>query len=206
MRAREVRLLLPFLLLMVTSMSVALAQVPPKIIKEQNGKVTNYRAEGSLASTHAVNCIPLTQVKRQFTPPDLYKGVEKCLARDEYESAAKLFALAGLYARFDTERVTDKTARQARTVLIMNTFSNESEQKKNNLNASLTRITKSPELLGELCKEVIQIGMPDYYPGYMILHGIKAFSGNPHEGALVTNFDAQGTWKRLQSTYLHCPD
>jgi hypothetical protein len=47
--------------------------------------------------------------------------------------------------------------------------------------------------------------MPDYYPRYMVLHGIRAFSGNPHEGALVKDFDAPGVWKNLQSAYFHCP-
>jgi len=193
-------------LFMFSSLVVAQTKEPPRIIKEQNGKITNYRAEGSLASTQAISCIPLAEVKRKFTPPDLYKGVADCLAKNEYESAAKLFALAGIYARFDAERVTDKTAGQARTVLIMNTFSNMPEDRKNKLNASLSRITKTPALLGDLCKEVAQVGMPDYYPNYMILHGIKAFSGNPHDGALVANFDAMGTWKGLLSAYLHCPD
>ncbi len=205
MKARKVRVPLLVSLLMFSSLVVAQTQEPPRIIKEQNGKITNYRAEGSLASTQAINCIPLAQAKRKFTPPDLYRSVADCLAKDEYESAAKLFALAGIYARFDAERVTDKTAGQARTVLIMNTLSNVPEEKKNKLNASLSRITKTPELLSALCEEVAQVGMPDYYPKYMILHGIKAFTGNPHDGALVANFDATGTWKGLQSTYLHCP-
>ena len=202
---RKARAPLLVSLLMLSSLVVAQIPEPPRIIKEQNGKITNYRAEGSLASTQAINCIPLAEVKRKFTPPDLYKGVADCLAKNEYESAARLFALAGIYARFDAERVTDKTAGQARTVLIMNTFSNVPEDQKNKLNASLSRITKTPELLGDLCRELAQLGMPDYYPNYMILHGIRAFSGNPHDGALVANFDAMGTWKGLLSTYLHCP-
>lgn len=206
MKAHQIRRLLPFLLLFIASLCAAQTQEPPKIIKEQNGKITNYRAEGSLALTQAINCIPLAQAKPKFTPPDLYKGVAECLAKGEFESAAKLFVLAGIYARFDADRVTDKTAGQARTALIMNTFSNVPEEKKNEFNAALIRMTKTPELLGGLCKEVARIGMPDYYPGYTILHGIRAFSGNPHEAALVKDFDATGTWKSLQSTYLHCPD
>lgn len=197
----------PLLFLFSFFTTLALAQIaePPKIIKEQNGKITNYRAEGSLASTQAVGCIPLAQARNSFTPPDLYKGVVECLAEDNYEFSARLFALAGIYARFDAERITDKSAGQAKTVLIMNTFSKVPEDKKAKLNASLTHITQDPEILGKLCGEVREIGMPSYYPSYMILHGIKAFNGNPHEGALIKDFDSSGVWKNLQSGYLHCP-
>jgi hypothetical protein len=46
--------------------------------------------------------------------------------------------------------------------------------------------------------------MPNYY-SYMVLHGIKAFTGNPHEGALLKDFDAPKVWTNLQAAYLHCP-
>lgn len=197
----------PLLLLLSFFSTLALAQTQesPKIIKEQNGKITNYRVDGSLASTQTVGCIPLVQAKNTFTPPDLYKGVVECLGKDDYESSAKLFALAGIFARFDAERITDKSAGQAKTVLIMNTFSNLSADKKTRFNEALNHIAKTPELLGKLCEEVKQIGMPNYYPSYMILHGIKAFTGNPNEGALVKDLDSSAAWKNLQSGYLHCP-
>ncbi|MGE5468260.1 MAG: hypothetical protein ACM3Y9_12625 [Ignavibacteria bacterium] len=193
------------LLCVVSAVAPAQTQEPVRIIKEGNGNVVNFRAEGSLASTQAVNCIPLAEAKNSFTPPDLYKGVLDCLARDNYESAAELFALAGIYGRFDAERVADKTAGQAKTVLIMNAFAAVSDEKKSRFNAALGRITGSPEVLGRLCRQVAAVGMPDYYPSYMILHGIRAFTGNPHEGAIVKDFDASGVWKNLQSAYLHCP-
>jgi len=47
--------------------------------------------------------------------------------------------------------------------------------------------------------------MPDYYPSYMILHGIKAFEGNPHDGALLKDFDSQKVWTNLLTKFLHCP-
>jgi hypothetical protein len=128
-----------------------------------------------------------------------------CLAKDNYDAAVDLFALAGIYARFDAERVADKSAGQARTVLIMNTFAGLSEEKKAKFNTALKRITGTQEVLGKLCGQIGKVGMPSYYPGYMVLHGIKAFTGNPHDGALIKDFDATGAWKNLQSAYLHCP-
>jgi hypothetical protein len=39
----------------------------------------------------------------------------------------------------------------------------------------------------------------------MILHGMKAFTGNPYEDALLKDFDAQKTWTEIQTSYLTCP-
>lgn len=194
-----------FLLSLIATAAVAQTLDPPKIITEKSGRVTNMRAEGSLVSSHAVGCIPITEAKNTFTPADLYKGVADCIHQDKYDLAAGLFALAGIYGRFDAERVTDKSAGQARTVLIMNTFANESQDQKSKFSEVFSRLTKTPELLGKLCADIQKVGMPDYYPSYMILHGIQAFTGNPHEGALRRDFDAPQAWERLQTTYLHCP-
>jgi hypothetical protein len=40
----------------------------------------------------------------------------------------------------------------------------------------------------------------------MILHGMKAFFANPHEGALIKNFDAKKAWEDIQFQYMHCPN
>ncbi|WOJ88743.1 hypothetical protein RZS28_13090 [Methylocapsa polymorpha] len=177
----------------------------PNIIEEKHGNVTNYTVEGSLAATKAVGCIPIAEAKNDLTPADLYQGVLQCINENKFEIATELFALAGIYARFDAERVTDQSAGQAGEVLIMNTFSNLPKSKKSQFMAAFDRVSKSPKSLGSLCADIQKIGAPDYYPKYMILHGMKAFLGDPYEGALSDAFDPAATWRRLQSDYLHCP-
>lgn len=177
---------------------------PPKIITEQRGNITNIRAEGSLAPAQVLGCIPLIQVKNTFTPPDLYKGVAECISQEKYDFAAELFAIAGVYSRFDAARVADKTARQARSVLIMNTFANISEVQKKNFTDAFTSLSNTSEKLSKVCMNVREIGAPFYYPSYMILHGMRAFMGNPHEGALLKDFEASKEWSSLQESYLHC--
>jgi hypothetical protein len=178
---------------------------PPKIIKEQNGRITNLRAEGSLASTQAIGCIPIEEAKNTYTPADIYKGVGECVGQDKYESAVGLYALAGVYAYFDAGRITDKTAGQARTALIMNTFSTIPQDKKTKFLEIQKQFASNPESLKNLCGSIRKVGAPNYYPNYMILHGIKAFTGNPHDGALVENFDSSATWEKVLSDFLHCP-
>jgi hypothetical protein len=121
---------LVLLLWLIATHGVAQTLDPPKLVTEQNGRITNIRAGGSLASTQTVGCIPITEAKNTLTPADLYKGVIECIHQDKYDLAAGLFALAGVYGRFDAERVADKTAGQAKTVLIMNTLANEPQDRK----------------------------------------------------------------------------
>jgi len=183
------------------------AAVPnsPKIVVEQNGKFTNVIAEGNLASYQTVGCIPLSEAKNTFTPADIHKGLEQCIKQGNYDYAASLYLLALVYGIFDAERITDKTAGQAILVLNSNTFSSVPEDKKNKVDEAVKHIAKDNKLRVTLCGEINKIGPPDYYPSYMILHGVRAFTGNPHDGALVKDFDTPGVWKKIQSRNLKCP-
>lgn len=177
----------------------------PKIIVEKNGVATNVTAEGNLASSQTVACIPLSEAKNTFTPADIHKGLGECVTQGKYDFAVSLLMLADMYGLFDAARVTDKTAGQAILALRMNTFANVPQDKKAKLSELINHLASDTERRGKLCGEINKIGPPDYYPSYMILHGVKAFTGNPHEGALVKDFDAIGTWKKLQATSLKCP-
>jgi hypothetical protein len=187
--------------------ALALAQTiaAPRIVTEHDGRMMTFRAAGSLESTRKIGCIQLERAANAMSPPDLYLGARDCIAQDNYDDAAALFALASLYGRFDAERVSDPTAAQAKSVLVMNTFAAVPREKRTRLNEALAKVTKSPELLRKLCRDVQQIGMPGYHPDYMILHGIEAFSPSPNINPLRKDFDALGFWKHLQSAYLHCP-
>jgi hypothetical protein len=191
-------------LLFLSQLSIAETLDPPKIFVEQNGKVTNITSKGNLASYQALGCIPLGEVKNTFTPADIHKGVRKCIEQGNYDFAASLYLLAFIYGIFDAERVTDKTAGQAILALNMNTFSSVPQDEKIKVDEAIKHIAQDSELLGKLCGEINKIGPPDYYPSYMILHGVRAFTGNPHDGALIKNFDALGTWKKIQSNNLKC--
>jgi len=199
------RLLVFALVLFCSGIAYSQDTNQPKLTIEKNGSFTNVNVSGSLASKIDIGCIPMDEVTNQLTPPDLYKGVAACIDADEYEYATDLFALAGMYGSFDAERVTDKTAGQARSVLIMRTFTALPEDKKQRFKKTLEGVAKNEAELEATCARISNIGYPDYYPEYMILHGMKAFTGNPHENALVAGFAPEATWKRLMRDYLHCP-
>jgi hypothetical protein len=172
----------------------------------QNTDITHLYTEGNLASTHPLACVSLSEVKNIDTPADIFKGVRQCIEQNKYDDATDLFAIAGAYSKFDAARVTDKSAGQAKSALISETFSRVSEDKQNKFSQVQQLRMTTPETLKVICSGVKKIGMPNYYPEYMILHGMKAFTGNPYENALEKDFNAQEAWQKVLSEYLSCPN
>ena len=179
----------------------------PKIIFEKIGNVTNYRAEGNLEPTQYLSCVGLDSLKNTYTPPDLYTGVAACVKQKDYERAIDLFKLAGAYSFYDAQRVSDKTAAQGRTVLIMQLFDGFTEEEKLGIQKAFNAQTESNDKSLQLsCERIKKIGKPNYFPKYMILHGMNAFTGNPYENALVANFDQKQQWGLVVKNYLHCSE
>jgi hypothetical protein len=186
--------------------SVSGAAQPPNVIVTQNGKVTNLTMAGQLAAKNPIGCVLLTSLDNSHTPPDLYLGVAACIQKDDYRAAAALFALAGIESRFDAARVLDKSAGQAGQVLIMNTFNGLEQDKRDKFGKTVGEVGADPQALAQTCGAIRKIGFPNYYPEYMVLHGIHAFTAKVGDSAMEPNFDAQTTWNALLTTYLNCHD
>jgi len=178
-------------------------QIAP-VITQQN-KVTRLTIPGSLATTHNLGCVALEAIDKSAQPPDLYKAIPRCITAGRYPDAVELFMLAGLQVRFDSTRVTDKTAGQAGQVMIMNTFNPLPEEQRQKFADVFNVLIKEPKTLTQVCEDAQKLGPPTYYPEYMILHGIKAFTGDPRVSALDTAMNGQAVWSRIQHTYLNCP-
>jgi hypothetical protein len=168
-------------------------------------EVRNHEASGNLESTHDLGCVGSTRLSPTHTPPDLYRALEQCVQRDAYEEATFLFALAGVYGRFDTLRVADRSAHQAVTVLVMQTFGAVGESKTAAFRKRLQESLGSPAGLASTCAEIRRIGPPGYHPRYMIQHGMGAFVKSGSSDGLVPGFDAASAWKSSLDGYLHCP-
>ncbi len=165
----------------------------------------NLEAPGNLQSNAPLGCIDLSTVTNKSTPADIYPGVAKCIQSGDYKKAGQLFALAGIYGRFDILRVSDSTAHQAIQVLQMNNFKSLTEKQREEFIKSITIYSNynSIELLS-LCNEIKKKGAPGYYPAYMIQHGMGAFVGSAGNG-IKSDFDAAKSWRESLQNYLHCP-
>lgn len=202
--------LLCALLLLLTTVAGAEEAKPPKIITEQRGNVTNYRIEGARAPSQDIGCIPIVKAKNTFTPPDLFKGAEACITQDNYHDAARLLLLAYVYSDFDFHRVTDESAKEAGYISYLEFISHISkflnlDKFHSKMNKELKYIFKKSKELKKYCTQIQEIGYPRYYPNYMILHGLKAFYTDPHQDALVKDFDAQTAWHESMRIVVDCP-
>lgn len=160
-------------------------------------KFRNYEAPGNLESKYDIGCIGVDKVESKYTPTDLYKAMSKCVGSGMYKEGAFLFAVAGVYGRFDTLRVVDKTAHQAVTVARMQALGAMDKDKQPTFQESVKATLGNSEGLAAACKEIVRIGAPDYYPRYMIQHGMGAFSRSDAGEELVKDFDAKAAWKKI---------
>jgi hypothetical protein len=177
--------------------------VAPVITRQNN--VTQLTIPGSLAATHNLGCVAFEAIDKSIQPPDLYKAIPQCITAGRYPDAVELFMLAGLEVRFDSTRVTDKTAGQAGQVMIMNTFNPLPQEQREKFTETLNALIAEPKTLTQVCEGAQKLGPPTYYPEYMILHGIKAFTGDPRVNAIDTAMNGQAVWTQIQHTYLNCP-
>jgi hypothetical protein len=177
---------------------------PSRIVVERKGNVTNLNVVGQLAAKQPLSCVSIDGVGKDHTPPDLYQGVSACIQQEDYRTAVALFALAGMESRFDAQRVLDKTAGQAGQVLVMDTFNSLPNDRRAKFQAAVKAVAADPEALSRTCATIRKIGYPTYYPAYMVLHGIRAFTANPDDPTMEPNFNAAGVWDSLLSTYLIC--
>lgn len=131
-------------------------------------------------------------------------GVKTCIQQDDYRGAAELFALAGVESRFDAERVLDKSAGQAGQVLIMDTFNGLPDEKRTKFSTAVSELAADTTALSQTCSRIRTMGFPNYYPQYMVLHGIRAFTAKPGDPTLVATSDPAAAWDSLLRTYLNC--
>lgn len=166
---------------------------------------TSALAQAGPATPPSTGCIPLSEANNTMTPPSLYGGVAQCVANGDYDAAARLFALAGIYLHFDAARVADPSAAGVAGALPMLASNGASPEQKEKLLQGIDALRNDPARLKSVCSDIARIGRPGYYPQYMLASGMGAFIGEPKGGPLKPNFDAAATWNKLQATYLECP-
>ena len=166
--------------------------------------VTAAGTAAQLARKQPMGCLPLDQLDNTRTPPELYVGVSACIQQDNYRAAVAIFALAGMDGHFDAARVVDKTAGQAGQILITATFDALPAEKRELFSKAVADVAADAPALARTCNRIRHIGFPSYYPGYMVVHGIHAFTAKPEDATLESPFDSAATWDTLLSTYLKC--
>lgn len=171
-------------------------------------KIMRMDAPGNLESLNDLGCVELTKISNKITPADMFLSIGKCIQEEYYENAAKIYGLAGIYGAFDTFRVADQSAHQALTMLRMAAFNSVGIERGKVFLAAVTTMADNPEAHKKFCEEVNQIGPPDYFPRYMVQHGLDAFNseltGASPGDPLVKGFDSKDGWEKSLKEVANC--
>jgi hypothetical protein len=150
----------------------------------------------------SVGCVDISSLNSKNTPTEILLGSKDCLDQNDLSRSARLFGVAGVYGRFDSQRVPDVSAQEVIPAFQSALFGNVDSKTAAAFQATFKGIDESHELV-EMCAQIRRLGPPMYYPTYMISHGMGAFLG-PDRG-LKRNFDSAAAWESALKSYLHCP-
>jgi hypothetical protein len=158
---------------------------------------------GQSQSIKSVGCVDISSLTSQNTPAEILPGVRQCIDAHDYERAARLFAVADVYGRFDTLRVPDISAHEVIPALEYAYLGQTDKDSAAKAQGTVKEISASSGQLRQLCTQVRALGPPTYYPTYMTLHGMAAVTGQG--GGLKRDFDRTSAWEYALKTVLHCP-
>lgn len=171
----------------------------------KDGNTAHVTTPGNLAPTQDPGCIGMDEAGADLSPPDLFLRVIHCLKKARAADAADLYVLMVARARFDALRVTDTSAHQAGSVLVLQLRNSVLRQDLQALQDRLTALGK-PGMASwaAFCGRLWATGVPGHDPAYMVAQGMGALPG---QGAdpLVTGFDAAAAWRTMLSADLDCP-
>ena len=144
-------------------------------------------------------CLQGSQLHGSLTPRQLYAAMGACVRRSDLTSAVTLFSLASAYGRFDAQRVTDPSARQAGSLLRILALQQLNEAQRQALVRAIQLTASDPDRMPRLCAALERIGPPTYHPDYMLRHGLAR-----GRRALVSPFDGDATWQRVLDRDFRC--
>lgn len=165
----------------------------------------SYAQAQGLPHASAVECYEQQTASTNKSPFDLWRSISTCVAEEKYEQAVYLFGLAGSLGIFDSFRVKDTSAHQAAKVLPMTAMGSFPKDKSQAFQRKVQERFSDTTNRTALCVKYKGMPTPDYFPGYMIQHGMAAFSQTSKSDALVQPFNANEAWPKAVDTYMQCP-
>jgi len=172
-----------------------------------HAEVINVETKGNLKSENPLACVDITtQDISKHTPADILIGSKKCIDKKDYSNAARLYKSAAFYGRFDIARVKDKTAHQGMRVLYLKFSQSLSKEQLLLLQPLLLKQSNTTNKVviaddKTICKHLIK---PNYYPNYLIMHGIQAINGA--KSGLIKSFKPAIAWTNIRVKYMKCAD
>jgi hypothetical protein len=151
----------------------------------------------------AEECFSKEEIAEIQKPPELLKNFVNCARNKKLEEAVYSYLTSKVYGYYDTLRVKDETAHQVMPTLLFAAGGAEGihADEVNDFNEFvITHGTKENEAY---CKFLNSLDEPNYYPVYMIMHGMeyiqvamegKKLSVDP----IVEGFDSKKAWEEAR--------
>jgi hypothetical protein len=155
-------------------------------------QVIHNESEGNLKSDKVVILKEVNDIRNIHNPVDIFPLVRAKIKQKQYDQAAIAYLIAYTYGVYDSYRVEDKTAHQAVMVLGNKAIGDLSKSQLGKFQEALQLLMKDKE---KVLSTLTKLGKPNYYPKYMIQHGMGAFLGNKSKDGLVSDFDPDKAWK-----------
>lgn len=162
-------------------------------------------AWADVVQENAVLCLDKSKLSGKMSPLDLWKSIASCISSENYDQGVFMYAMAGAFGRFDALRVADQSAHQATKVLPMIVFGSLPKDKVEAFQARVQQTLGDELTRKTYCAEIESLGPPDYFPSYMIQHGLGAFTGASGDQSFVVPFEPKVVWPQAVKEYLLCP-
>lgn len=146
-------------------------------------------------------CMTLNEVSGTMTPVDLTRAMIVCINQGKDQDAVDLYNIAGAFAKFDTMRVSDRSAHAAYPALKVQAGQVIGEAASARFNERLKAYSGIEGYHQKLCQAARKIAAPSYEPTYMTNHGMGAFTGAKQT---VDGFTPVAAWMKVQAEYLKC--
>ena len=159
----------------------------------------------SASQGQQVECLDKTRLTNKMSPMELWASIASCVSSERYDDGVFIYALAGAYGAFDHQRVADASAHQVSQLLPMLAFASMPDKKVTAFEARKSQLLEDESRRAVYCKDIARLGPPDYYPTYMVQHGLGVVNGADASRALVVPFDAKAAWAKAVAQYLECP-
>ncbi len=170
----------------------------------QAQRINLFETGGNLESLNPCGCVEISEITNEQNPADILNGMKKCIEQKDFDKAVRLFVVSGVYGVYDNYRVKDKSTYRALISFKKNIFLDLSEEDRDIMLSKLKEtIKEGSEELNTVCRDILKVGVPTYYPKYMVQHGNKASRKMKGDG-LVKNFNSKEFWILAVNDYLHC--
>ncbi|KAA0997890.1 hypothetical protein FVF58_47125 [Paraburkholderia panacisoli] len=150
-------------------------------------------------------CVKPDRISNTHNPVELNRMMVACVKQERLADATFLYAISGVYGRYDTLRVPDISAHQAVTIIRMATMASLSVDEKARFEREVRTEMDDLDHKRSVCSAIEKMGPPGYAPDYMTRHGLGVTPQRQAPDAPQLHNDPESRLRQALTGYLQCP-